>query len=64
MSLRFEQYNSLLKTRDFLRALLDPKVRPKNITSLKKEVISCLRHFPSLEKSGKPIFSNDEFTEE
>lgn len=63
MSLRFEQYHSLLKTRDFLRDLLDPKRAPKTRKEMKSRVSGCLRHFPFLEKNGKPMFSNDKFSE-
>lgn len=59
MSLRNEQYESLLKTRELLYDLLDPKKRPKNQREMKQRVSSCLRHYPFLEKDGKPMFSNN-----
>lgn len=64
MSLRYEQYNALKMTEGFLRMLFDPKHRPKTITELKENASRCLRHFPPLEESGKPIFSKDDFTKD
>lgn len=61
MSLRYEQENALLKTRDFLRRLLTTD-RPKTISELKAEALSCLRHFPPLDENGRPIFSRDKFS--
>lgn len=62
MSLKYEQYNSLKETRNFLRDLLDPKLAPKTRKEMKIRVSRCLRHYPFLEENGKPIFSNDNFT--
>lgn len=64
MSLRYEQYSSLKMTREFLADLIDTKKRPKTITELRGRAGSCLHHFPPLEESGKPIFSQDEFTKD
>jgi len=64
MSLRYEQYNSLILTKGFLEILLDPQRRPKTIRELKEIARRCLRHFPMLEKTGKPIFSNDDFPDD
>lgn len=61
MSLRFEQYWALRKTRDFLWDLLDPRKRPKTAAEMRQRARSCSKHFPFLEESGKPIFSQDEF---
>lgn len=69
MSLKYEQYNSLKKTKNFLQsiALDTEKTRSKKAqeikTKLKKEAFSCLRHFPFLTGLGQPIFSNDDFFE-
>ena len=59
MSLRYEQYNALRKTKDFLMDLTDIKKRPKTVREMKARVYSCLHHFPPLDKNGKPIFSRD-----
>ena len=61
MSLRYEQYWSLRRTRQFLADLLHPSTRPKTVKELRVRASSCLRHFPFLEESGKPIFSQDDF---
>lgn len=61
MSLRFEQYWALRKTRDFLYDLLDPQKRPKTVAEMRQRVRSCTKHFPILEESGKPIWSYDDF---
>jgi hypothetical protein len=57
MSLKNEQYESLKRTQQFLYDLLDSKKRPKNVKELKDRTLSCLRHFPMLDKEGKPFFS-------
>ena len=64
MSLRYEQYHALKMTRDLLRDLLDPKLRPKTQKEMRERVLGCLRHYPFLEESGEPMFSKDEFTED
>lgn len=61
MSLRFEQYWALRKTRDFLWDLMDPQKRPKTVAEMRQRVRSCTKHFPFLEESGKPIWSQDDF---
>lgn len=61
MSLRYEQYWSLWKTRQFLYDLLSPSTRPKTIRELKQRALSCSRHFPHLKENGQPIFSKDRF---
>jgi hypothetical protein len=60
MSLRYEQYSSLKQTKDFLRELLQ-KNMPRS--EMKKKIIRALRHYPPLDEKGKPMFSQDEFTE-
>jgi len=64
MSLRYEQYNALKITKEFLFELIDVHSRPKTISEMQSKAIHCLRHFPQLEESGKPIFSQDEFTKD
>jgi hypothetical protein len=61
MSLKFEQYESLKRTRELLFDLLDPKKRPKSVKETRNRVFSCLRHFPPLREDGEPVFSNDDF---
>lgn len=61
MSIKSEQYRSLLMTRNFLRELLDPKLAPKTRKEMKSRVSRCLRHYPFLEENGKPMFSKDNF---
>jgi len=61
MSLRFEQRAALLKARDLLRDLLDPKRRPKTVAELRQRASSALRHFPFLDERGEPMWSDDKF---
>ena len=61
MSLRWEQYQSLTATREFLLDLLR-KSMPRS--EMKKKILSCLRHYPPLMKSGKPMFSKDDLTKD
>jgi hypothetical protein len=61
MSLRYEQYWALRRTRQLLADLLHHSTRPKTVKELRGRASACLRHFPFLEESGKPIFSQDEF---
>jgi len=64
MSLRYEQYNALKRTRKFLRDELRKETRCKTITERKDKILSCLRHFPVLFDSGQPMWSKDNFTED
>lgn len=61
MSLKFEQYNSLVKTQKFLRDLLYTDTRPKKVSELKERAYRCLRHFPHLKENGEPMWSQDDF---
>ena len=61
MSLRYEQYWSLRRTRQLLSDLLHPSTRPKTVKELRARASACLRHYPFLEESGKPIWSQDDF---
>lgn len=63
MSLRYEQYWSLQKTQKFLRDLMTHRGRITK-KELRDRAYSCLRHFPALAESGRPIFSSDPFTED
>ena len=60
MSLKYEQYRALLRTREFLRDLLLP-TRPKKAKEIKARAYSCLRHFPFLKENGEPMWSQDNF---
>lgn len=56
MSLPYEKTNSISDTREFLRALLDPKKTPKVPKTIRKWASSCLRHYPhgyEMEKVSK-----------
>ena len=64
MSLRYEQYNSLLKTRNFLHDLLSVEEYPKTKKEMRDRAYRCLKHYPFLHENGKPIFSQDEFTKD
>ena len=67
MSLRYEQYYALLRTREFLRKIL---IMPKKdlitwpIGEFRSEVYACLKHFPFLDEQGQPYWSQDEFTKD
>ena len=61
MSLRFEQYSALLRSKEFMRSLLDPKATPRIPRSIRETAYRCLRHYPFLEENGKPVFSRDSF---
>lgn len=64
MSLRYEQENALLITREFLLDLLNTSTRPKTVKELKERARRCLRHYPPLTKEGEPLFSTDTFGRE
>jgi hypothetical protein len=62
MSLRYEQYNSLKRTKEFLQSLLSHETRPKTVKELREKTYRCLRHFPPLHASGQPYWSQDDLT--
>jgi len=62
MSLRYQQYNALKKTKDLLKEILSNK--ELDINELVRKTNECLNHFPPLNENGKPYFSYDEFTSE
>ena len=64
MSLRREQYQALLRTKQLLRDLTLPATRPKTVKELRSRVFSCLRHWPALRENGEPMFSQDPFSDE
>lgn len=47
MTLPDERYSSLIRARDFLRSLLDPKATPKVPSTIRKEAGRRLRHYPN-----------------
>lgn len=61
MSLRYEQYRALDRTRNLLLDLLDPEKRPRSVKLLRGRVMGCLRHFPPLAVDGEPLFGKDDF---
>jgi hypothetical protein len=60
MSLKYEQYRALVRTRNLLRDILCNKA-PTRKKELRAEAGSCLKHFPFLDERGAPIFSQDPF---
>lgn len=63
MSLRYEQFNALKRTQEFLRLILAGK-QPKTKTEMREMAYRCIKHFPFLNEHGKPLWSQDEFTTE
>ena len=61
MSLRHEQYHALLNCRALLHDLLSVSEYPQTKREMRKRALSCLRHFPPLALSGKPLWSQDPF---
>jgi len=64
MSLRYEQYEALRRTRELLHELMFTETRPKTVKEMKARVSRCLRHFPPLTETGQPIFSNDPWSDD
>jgi hypothetical protein len=61
MSVRCQQHNSLLRARSLLREILNRPLRSWTAKEIKAKSDSALKHFPQLEESGKPVFSDDDF---
>lgn len=61
MSLRYEQYRSLHRTRQFLLKILETPHKQWTSKELKQQASDCLRHYPILNVQGKPLFSQDDF---
>jgi len=57
MSIRAEQFRSLLSTRNLMYDLLRTDRRPKTVREMKERVRRCLKHYPFLKEDGEPIFS-------
>jgi hypothetical protein len=47
MTLPHERYNSVRRTEEFLRDLMDPKKTPRVPKEVRKQAYYCLRHYPS-----------------
>ncbi len=61
MSLKYEQFRSLVTTRELLSELLTVDGYPKTKKEMRARVSRCLRHYPPLDRTGAPMFSRDEF---
>ena len=46
MTLPDERYRAIIRARDFLRDLLDPKKTPKVPKKIRREAYYALKHFP------------------
>lgn len=46
MTLPDERYRAIVKARDFLRELMDPKKTPRIPKAIRHRAYWCLRHFP------------------
>ena len=64
MSLRYEQYNSLMRTQEFLCDLFSVEDYPKTKKEMRERASACLRHFPCLHENGQPMWSQDSFTKD
>jgi len=62
MSLRYEEYRALKKTRAFLRELLSRPHKSWTAREIKEQAYTCIKHYPHINEYGKPLFSKDEFT--
>jgi|LakMenE18May11ns_1017448.scaffolds.fasta_scaffold9878218_4 hypothetical protein len=63
MTLPYERVNSVNRTRQFLRSLLDPKETPRIPKQIRQQAASLLRHFPNEYDMGRacePINENHE----
>jgi len=47
MTLPFERYNTIKRTEEFLKDLMDPKKTPRVPKSIRRQAYYCLRHYPS-----------------
>lgn len=62
MTLPNERSNSIRVTRDFLRALLDPKKTPGVPKSVRTQAYRCLKHFPADYEINKVAGKEEVFT--
>lgn len=63
MSLRYEQYRALQLTRELLRDFLTGSVKLTK-KETRERASRCLRHYPFLNEKGRPMFSQDSFTDD
>ena len=63
ISLRYEQYWAMARSRGFLVSLLNPKIKWK-VSELRREAAACLKHYPPLGPEGEPMFSRDDSTKD
>ena len=67
MSLKYEQYRSLHRTHQFMRDILTMRVTDfrkmgkDGFAKWRDDAYYCIKHYPFLDKTGKPMFSGDEF---
>ena len=61
MILRCEQQRALVETAKLLQDLLYRDVTPRVPKVIRHRASQCLRHWPYLTSTGKPVFSKDEF---
>ncbi len=47
MTVPSERVNAVLRTREFLLRLLDPKKTPRVPKTIRREAYWCLRHYPA-----------------
>jgi hypothetical protein len=64
MSLRYEQYRSLLLTKRLLAAILVNPHSHWTATDLKERASQALKHFPPLTENGEPQWSKDRLTQD
>ena len=61
MSLRSEQYNAMIRTREFLRDLMDPAITKRVPKEIRERAYRCIRHYPHCDSNGIPRFSIDPY---
>jgi hypothetical protein len=59
MSLKHEQYRSLVATRKLLQDMITGEDFPKTRKGQREIASRCLKHFPPLLRTGEPFFSTD-----
>ena len=64
MTLRYQQYNSLLVTRKLLSDLLTVERYPRTKKEMRERVRWCLKHYPHLDEQGQPYWSPDDLTDD
>lgn len=64
MTLPYEQYNSIVKTRNFLLSLMDPQKTPKTPRYLREEARRLLKHYPTEYEANDIIQRHTEWLHE